>query len=44
MDALIVQVDLFNAAGDIPSKFDQVLEREKYIQYSSKTRFNTKRV
>jgi len=44
MDALIVQVDLFNAVGELPSKFDQVLEREKDIQYSSKTRFNTKRV
>jgi NTE family protein len=44
MDALIIQVDLFNAIGEIPSKFDQVLEREKDIQYSSKTRFNTLRV
>ena len=41
MDAFIIQVDLFNAIGEIPSKFDQVLEREKDIQYSSKTRFNT---
>jgi NTE family protein len=44
IDALVVQVDLFNATGDFPRKFDQVLEREKDIQYSSKTRFNTKRV
>jgi NTE family protein len=44
MDALIVQVDLFSATGEFPQKFDQVLEREKDIQYSSKTRFNTKRV
>jgi NTE family protein len=44
MDALIIQVDLFSAIGEIPSKFDQVLEREKDIQYSSKTRFNTLRV
>jgi NTE family protein len=44
MNALIVQVDLFNARGEFPTKFDQVLEREKDIQYSSKTRFNTKRV
>ena len=35
---------LFSAIGEIPSKFDQVLEREKDIQYSSKTRFNTLRV
>ena len=44
MDALIVQVDLFSASGEIPLKFDQVLERDKDIRYSSKTRFNTKRV
>ena len=44
MDALIIQVDLFNAVGEIPLKLDQVLEREKDIQFSSKTRFNTKRV
>ena len=44
MNALIIQVDLFNAVGEFPRKFDQVLEREKDIQYSSKTRFNTKRV
>jgi NTE family protein len=44
MDALIVQVDLFSASGELPLKFDQVLEREKDIRYSSKTRFNTKRV
>jgi NTE family protein len=44
MDALIIQVDLFNARGDFPSTFDQVLERQKDIQYSSKTRFNTNRV
>jgi NTE family protein len=30
--------------GEFPHKFDQVLEREKDIQYSSKTRFNTKRI
>ncbi len=44
MDALIIQVDLFNAVGEIPLKLDHVLEREKDIQFSSKTRFNTKRV
>ncbi len=44
MDALVVQVDLFNARGSLPRKFDEVLEREKDIQYSSKTRFNTNRV
>jgi len=44
MSALIVQVDLFSASGELPVNLDQVLERAKDIQYSSKTRFNTKRV
>jgi NTE family protein len=44
MDGLIVQVDLFSAMGDLPAKFDHVLECKKDIQYSSKTRFNTWRV
>ncbi len=44
MNALVVQVDLFSASGALPRKFDEVLEREKDIQYSSKTRFNTRRV
>lgn len=44
MNALIVQVDLFSARGDMPRNIDEVLERAKDIQYSSKTRFNTTRV
>lgn len=44
LSALIVQVDLFSARGDLPDNLDQVLERSKDIQYSSKTRFNTTRV
>ncbi len=44
MNALIVQVDLFSARGALPANLDQVLERAKDIQYSSKTRFNTSRV
>jgi NTE family protein len=44
LNALIMQVDLFSARGDFPANLDQVLERAKDIQYSSKTRFNTKRV
>jgi NTE family protein len=44
LSALIVQVDLFSARGDLPVNLDQVLERAKDIQYSSKTRFNTTRV
>ncbi len=44
INALIMQVDLFSAKGQLPANLDQVLERAKDIQYSSKTRFNTKRV
>jgi NTE family protein len=44
ISALIVQVDLFSAHGELPANLDQVLERAKELQYSSKTRFNTKRV
>jgi NTE family protein len=44
INALIVQVDLFSGRGELPVNFDQVLERTKDIQYSSKTRFNMKRV
>ena len=44
LNALIVQVDLFSAKGELPSDLNEVLERAKDIQYSSKTRFNTKRV
>ncbi|HEY7904331.1 MAG TPA: patatin-like phospholipase family protein [Casimicrobiaceae bacterium] len=44
LDALIAQVDLFSARGDLPETLDEVLERSKDIQYSSKTRFNTNRL
>ena len=44
IDALILQVDLFSAEGEMPRNLEQVLERAKDIQYSSKTRFNTNRV
>ena len=43
ISALILQVDLFSAKGQLPDNLDQVQERAKDIQYSSKTRFNTKR-
>ena len=43
ISALILQVDLFSARGELPENLDQVLERAKDIQYSSKTRFNTRR-
>jgi NTE family protein len=41
LNALIAQIDLFSARGEMPQNLDQVLERAKDIQYSSKTRFNT---
>jgi NTE family protein len=44
LNALIVQIDLFSARGELPQNLNEVLERAKDIQYSSKTRFNTKRV
>ncbi len=44
LNALIAQVDLFSARGEMPRNLDEVLERAKDIQYSSKTRFNTNRV
>lgn len=44
MNALIFQVDLFSASGELPRNLDQVMERHKDIQYSSKTRLNTTRV
>ena len=44
INAMIVQVDLFSARGELPANLDQVLERAKDIQYSSKTRFNTMRI
>jgi NTE family protein len=42
-NALIFQVDLFSARGKMPRDLDDVLERAKDIQFSSKTRFNTSR-
>jgi NTE family protein len=42
--ALVFQVDLFSAEGQLPENIDQVMERQKEIVYSSKTRFNTARV
>ncbi len=41
IDALILQVDLFSARGKLPTDLDEVQERSKDIQYSSKTRFNS---
>jgi NTE family protein len=41
---LIIEVDVFNAKGEMPCNLDQVMERAKDIQYASKTRFNADRV
>jgi NTE family protein len=41
IDALILQVDLFSASGELPTNLDQVQERAMDIRYSSKTRFNS---
>jgi NTE family protein len=43
LSALVIQIDLFSARGKMPRDLDEVLERAKDIQYSSKTRFNTSR-
>jgi NTE family protein len=42
--ALIVQANLFNPQGEFPRNLDEILERAKDIQYSSKMRFNTEHV
>jgi NTE family protein len=42
--ALIVQVDLFRATGELPRNLDEVLERQKDVQYSSKQRFSAERI
>jgi NTE family protein len=42
--ALLVQVDVFNAAGELPRNLSQVQERAKDIQYASKMRVNVNRL
>jgi NTE family protein len=44
MSALILQVDVFSGAGELPSTLSEVQERCKDIQFASKTRFNTTRI
>lgn len=41
-DSLVFQVDLWRAQGVLPRNIMEVLERQKDIQYSSRTRFSTK--
>ena len=40
-DALVFQIDLWSASGENPSNIFEVMERQKDIQYSSRTRSNT---
>jgi NTE family protein len=40
-DCLVFQVDLWRAQGILPRNMMEVTERQKDIQYSSRTRFNT---
>lgn len=40
-DSLVFQVDLWSAAGDLPTDLMAVAERQKDIQYSSRTRMVT---
>ena len=41
LNALVFQVDLFSARGDLPRDIQDVLGRHKDIMYSSRTRYNT---
>jgi NTE family protein len=43
-DALVFQVDLFSATGDVPRNLEQVDERVKDIQYASKMFLNLSRL
>ena len=42
--ARIIQVDTFNAQGELPRNLRQVMERAKDIQYASKSRLNVEQV
>jgi NTE family protein len=41
ISTLVFQVDLFSARGDLPQQMPGVLDRQKDITYSSRTRANT---
>jgi NTE family protein len=41
LNALVFQVDLFNARGELPRDMHEVLARHKDIMYSSRTRYTT---
>jgi len=40
-DTITFQVDLWSARGNLPSDLNDVISRQKEIQYSSRTRANT---
>jgi NTE family protein len=40
-DLLVLSVDLFSARGEMPTTLAAVMSRQKDIQYSSRTRYNT---
>jgi NTE family protein len=40
-DSLVLQVDLWSARGGLPRNLGDVLDRQKDVQYSSRTRLNT---
>ena len=42
--ARIIQVDNFNAQGELPRNLSEVSERAKDIQYASRTCFNIERI
>jgi len=42
--ARIIQVDNFNAEGELPQNLGEVTERAKDIQYASRSRFNIDRI
>ncbi|MGV2291728.1 patatin-like phospholipase family protein [Trinickia sp. YCB016] len=42
--ALVLQIDVFSGAGELPQNMQQVQERMKDIQYASKSRFGSARI
>ncbi len=44
MDSLVFQIDVWSARGPVPNTLGEVIERQKDIGYSSRTRFNTDQV
>ncbi|HXV25877.1 MAG TPA: patatin-like phospholipase family protein [Alphaproteobacteria bacterium] len=44
MDTLVFQIDVWSARGPVPNTLGEVIERQKDIGYSSRTRYNTDQV